>query len=124
MGYPALLLLIAVLLTIPVALWIRRRSKNVSDKNVNHRIVVAFALILTLVLSLSALDGYFHPFGWPGHEVPGLRSSAEACRRRYAEARNPAESLAIDTLTLAPSADTLVFSCGTLRRNRLTNPVN
>ena len=119
MGYPALLLLLAFVLTAPFALWIRRRARHGRVANPDRSMVLVFVAILGVLLTLSALDGYFYPYGWPGREVPGLRASAESCARAYASAATAADSARIDVSMLSPAPDTLVFSCGTLRRERL-----
>ena len=119
MGYPALLLLLAFGLTIPFALWIRRRARQGKSRTPERSIVLTFVIILAVILTFSALDGYFYPYGWPGSEVPGLRASAIACARAYGDATTPAESAHVDTMFLPPSPDTVVPSCGMLRQARL-----
>ena len=117
MGYAALILLAAAVLALPFAVWgSHRRERWRAPERI---IVLAFVGILAVLFALSAIDGYFYPYGWPGHDIPGLRSSAEACRARYALARTPADSAAVDPLILMPKPDVPVPSCGTLRREHL-----
>jgi hypothetical protein len=119
MAYPVLVILLAAILTSPVAVWMWRRARPEHIRRTQRNIVLAFVVVLSVLLTLSALDGYFYPYGWPGHEVPGLRSSAMACARAYSDARTPAESTAVDALIIAPAPDIAVPSCGMLRRERL-----
>ena len=119
MGYETLLLLVAFVLTLPFALWMRRRARIAGTSASNNRIVLVFVLLLCFVLGVSAINGYFYPYGWPESEVPGLRAAAEACGERYAYARTRAESTGIDTLILPRDDKTAVLTCQTLRRNRL-----
>ena len=119
MGYEILLLVLAGLLTIPFAFRIRRRAREGKIRDPNRSMVLTYVAILMLLLALSGLDGWFYPYGWPGDEIPGLRASSVACARAYAQASTPAESARVDTLFVPPWPDTLVASCGALRRERL-----
>lgn len=119
MGYETLLLFVAFVLTLPFALWIQRRARRAGKGSPTNRIMLVFVLFLSLVLALSAIDGYFYPYGRPGSEVPGLRAAAEACGERYGSARTRAESAAVDTLVLPRNDSAVVLTCQTLRRNRL-----
>ena len=118
MGYESLILLVAGLATLPFALWMRRRTRSDGSRRVNNRIGCTFVSILLLLLILSALSGYFYPYGRPGSEIAGLRVNAEKCAARYATARTKADSTNVDAL-IPGSGIASGFSCGTLRRNRL-----
>jgi hypothetical protein len=117
MAYPALILLVSVLLTVPFAVWVFRRRER--WRAPQRSIMLAFIAILALLCTLSGLDGYFYPYGWPGHEIPGLRASAEACSVRYGMARTRADSASVDSLFLTPIANVPGLSCGALRREHL-----
>jgi hypothetical protein len=119
MGYDLLILAVAALLTIPFALLIRRRAREGKTQTPQRSIVLTFVAILMVLFGLSALDSWFYPYGWPGHEMPGLRASSVACAHAYAQATTAAESARVDTLFFRPAADTGVLSCGTLRREHL-----
>jgi hypothetical protein len=117
MAYPALVFLLAFALTAPFALWVhlRRTRWRAPDR----AIVFAFTGILAILLLLSAISGYFYPYGGPGGEVEGLRPAAEACAARYAAARSAADTAGVDTLILMPAPDVPVPSCRMLRQARL-----
>ena len=111
------MLLAAMILTIPFAAWVlwRRERWRAPERS----IVLAFVCILASLAAVSAVDGYLYPYGWPEHEVPGLRFSAESCAARYALARTGSDSAAVDSLILMPKPDVPVLSCGALRREQL-----
>lgn len=117
MGYAALLMLAAVVLTAPFAVWVRRHPAR--WQRPDRAIVRVFLAVFVVICALSALGGYLYPYGWPGNEIPGLRSSAQACRARYAEARTFADSTAVDSLILSSTRGVAVPSCGALRREDL-----
>jgi hypothetical protein len=118
MGYEALILLAAALVTLPFALSMSRRARRNGSRRVGNRVGCLFISILLVLLTLSGLSGYFYPYGMPGREVPNLRVNAEECAKRYASARSKTDSAAVDVLILGPDSGS-GFSCGTLRRNRL-----
>lgn len=119
MGYEALLLLLAILLTLPAALWMRARARRGLSRDPRRSIALTFAGILVLLLALSGLAGYFYPYGLPGSEDRVLRASALACRDAYAAARNAHDSARVDGEFRRPTAGAIVLSCGALRRERL-----
>lgn len=119
MGYESLLLFLAILLTLPAALWLRARARRGLSRDPRRSIALTFLGILVTLLAVSGVVGYFYPYGLPGSADAVLRASALACRQAYLAARTASDSARVDGELRKPTPAAIVPSCGTLRRERL-----